>query len=376
MLYGWRLVGLAAILGLLGTAVAGVALAEVQPGATVVKHPDPGGPRPEASPDQNATAAGLQLLRQAAAACEGTSYSGEQVVQWWGQGETSSSVVDVWHQTGGVTLVQATGAAPATPGRASRTPAADNQDPDGILGVSDRLLVLLESNYQVVYSGHGSADNRAALVVEVRRPGGGLAARFWLDAATKLPLRREIFADDSRMISEDSFTSLRLGPSGLSAMPAPAAAPWTAQLDQARLATLRARGWPLPAELPGNLVLFAATERSASSAPVVDVSYSDGLNVVSLFVQRGLLAQPMPGWRKMTVDGHSVYSVNRDERSFAWSANGFVVALVADAPMATVGQVVSTMPGAARPPGFWQRMAHGFHRLLSWMNPLALNLSH
>jgi len=371
MLYGWRLVGLAAILGLLGSAAAGTALAEVQPGATVVKHPDLGGPVQLASPPQNAsTRAGLRLLRQAASACEGTSYSGEQVVLWWGQGETSSSVVEVWHQTGGVTLVQATGAAPATPGSASRSPAADNQDPDGILGVSDRLLVLLESNYQVVYAGHGSADNRAALVVEVRRPSGGLAARFWLDAATKLPLRREIFGDDARMISEDSFTSLQLGASGLRAMPAPAAAPWTAQLDQARLAALRAKGWPLAAQLPGNLVLFAATERSASSEPVVDVAYSDGLNVVSLFVQRGSLARPMSGWRKVTVDGRSVYSVNRDERSFAWSANGFVYTMVADAPLATVGQVVSTMPGAPRPPGFWQRMAHGLHRLVSWLNPL------
>jgi hypothetical protein len=371
MLYGWRLVGLAAILGLLGSATAGMALAEVQPGATVVKHPDAGAGLLQQAGQQNASSgAGLRLLRQAAAACEGTSYSGEQVVLWWGQGETSSAVVEVWHQTGGMTLVQATGAAPAALGSASRTPAADNQDPDGILGVSDRLLVLLESNYQVVYAGHGSADNRAALVVEVRRPGGGLAARFWLDAATRLPLRREIFAGDARMISEDSFTSLRLGAGSLGAMPVAAAAPWTAQLDQARLATLRAKGWPLPVQLPGNLVLFAATERSASSGPVVDVSYSDGLNVVSLFVQRGLLARPMPGWGKITVDGRAVYSVNRDERSFAWSANGFVVALVADAPMTTVGQVVSTMPGPARPPGFWQRMAHGLHRLVSWLNPL------
>src|SRR5579872_7107835 len=208
----------------------------------------------------------------------------------------SRSVVEVWHQTGGETLVQATGIAPAAPGSASRTPAADNQDPDGILGVSDRLLALLESNYQVVYAGHGSADNRAALVVEVKRPGGGVAARFWVDAATKLPLRREIFAGDARMISEDSFTSLHLGNRGLDTMPKPAAAPWTAQLGGARLAALRAKGWPLPAQLPGSLVLFAATERSGSSGSVIDVSYSDGLNVVSLFVQRGSLAGPVPGW--------------------------------------------------------------------------------
>ena len=368
MLYGWRLIGLAAILGLLGSAAAGMALAEVQPGAAVVKHPTSGN---TLESQQNAsTRAGLRLLRQAAAACKGTSYSGEQVVLWWGQGETSSSIVEVWHQTGGMTLVQETGAVPAAAGGGSRTAGSDNQDPDGILGVSDRLLELLASNYEVVYAGHGSADNRAALVVEVRRPGGGLAARFWLDAATKLPLRREIFAGDARMISEDSFTSLQVGPGGLGAMPVPAGEPWTAQLDGPRLATMRAKGWPLPAQLPGDLVLFAATERSASSGPVINVSYSDGLDVVSLFVQRGLLARPTSGWRKITVRGRTVYSVNPDERSFAWSADGYVYTMVADAPMTTVGQVVSAVPGAARPPGFWQRIGHGLHRLVSWLNPM------
>ena len=133
------------------------------------------------------------------------------------------------------------GATPGTAGRTQSAPAVD-QDPDGILGVSDRLLTLLQSNYQVVYAGRGSADDRAALVVEVRRPDGGLAARFWLDAATKLPLRREIFASGARMISEDAFTSLELGGRGLDGMPAPAAAPWAAQLDRARLAALRVQG--------------------------------------------------------------------------------------------------------------------------------------
>jgi sigma-E factor negative regulatory protein RseB len=370
MISGWRLVSLAAILGLLGSAVAGVALADVQPSSTVIKHPDLGdGPVQPVSPPQNATVgAGVQLLQEAAAACQSTSYRGEQVVLWWDQGETSSSVVEVWHQPGGATLVQASGAAPGRTRSGGRA-GAGNQDPDDILGVSDRLLALLESNYQVVYAGRGSADNRSALVVEVRRPSGALAARFWLDAATKLPLRREIFAGDARMISEDAFTSLELGAGGLGGMPAPAAAPWTAQLDGDRLTALRARGWPLPARMPGNLVLFAAAQTSASSGPVIDVSYSDGLNVVSVFIQRGELAQPMPGWRRITVAGQTVYSVNPDERSFAWSANGYVYTMIADAPMTTVRQVVTAMPGQA-PLGFWQRMVRGFHKLASWLNPL------
>ncbi len=369
MTSGCRIVGLAAILGLLGSGVAGLALADVQPASTAIRHPNIG-PLRLAGPAQVSTAvAGLRLLQQAAAACQGTSYRGEQVVLWWGQGETSTSVVEVWHQPGSMTLVRASGAAPAAAGTPARSGIAGDQDPDGILGVSDRLLLLLQSNYQVVYAGHGSAAGRPALVVEVRRPDGGLAARFWIDAATKLPLRREMFAANARMISEDAFTTLELGARGLDGMPASAAAPWAGQLDRARLAALRARGWPLPRQLPGNLVLFAASQTSGRSGPVIDLSYSDGLAVVSLFVQRGELARPMPGWRQITVGGRTVYSVDPAERTFAWSANGFVYTVIADAPMATVVQVVTTLPGTTRP-GFWTRMARGFRRLASWLNPL------
>jgi sigma-E factor negative regulatory protein RseB len=377
---GWRIVGLAAILGLLGSCVAGLAFADSS-GPSVVKRPGPGGgPLRLGGPARTAASdSGLRLLQEAATACQATSYRGEQVVLWWGTGETSASVVDVWHQPGEVTLVQAATAMPRTPAGAlsgrsagATIPArpAPDPDPDGILGVSDQLLVLLQSNYQVAYVGRGSAVGRTALVVEVRKPGGGgLTARFWLDAATKLPLRREIFTSGSRMISEDSFINLQLGTSGLGSMPAPAGAPWSARLDSATLTALRARGWPLPGRLPGDLVLFSATQTAARTGRVIDLSYSDGLAVISVFVQRGELGKPMPGWRQIGMRGQTVYSIDPSERSFAWSSGGFVYTVVADAPAAVVSQVVAAMPNPAQP-GFWQRMAIGFRRLASRLNPL------
>jgi sigma-E factor negative regulatory protein RseB len=370
---GWRIVGLAAILGLLGSGVAGLALADSPAGPSVIKRSGLGGsPLRLARPARTAASgAGLRLLREAATACQTTSYHGEQVVLWWGPGETSASLVEVWHQPGQVALMQAANVPPDKAVGAGILPrAANDPDPDGILGVSDQLLVLLQSNYQIAYVGRGSAVGRTALVVEVRRPGGhGLAARFWLDAATKLPLRREIFTSGSHLISEDSFVSLQLGAAALGAMPDPAAGPWTTRLDSATLTALRTKGWPLPAQLPGNLVLFGATQTSAGSRRVIDLSYSDGLAVVSVFVQRGELGKPMPGWRQTGIRGQTVYSIDPGERCFAWSSGGFVYTAVADAPTAVVSQVVAAMPNSA-PPGFWGRMAIGFHRLASWLNPL------
>jgi sigma-E factor negative regulatory protein RseB len=372
MVPGWRIASLAAILGLLGSGVAGLALADAPGGPPAVKRPSLGGGLLRLTrPLQTARGGtGLRLLQEAAAACQSTSYSGEQLMLWWGQGETSASVVDVWHQPGRVTLVQPAAALSGLPaGTAIPSGPAGDQDPDSILCVSNQLLVLLQSNYQVVYAGHGSAAGRKALLVKAQRLGGGLAARFWLDAATKLPLRREIFTSGAHMVSEDGFINLQLGASGLGAMPAPAAAPSTARLDQARLLALRASGWPVPGQLPGNLVLFSATETSADSGRVINLSYSDGLAVVSVFVQRGQLGRPMRGWRQIGIGGQTVYSINPEERSFAWSSGGFVYTVIADAPMATVSQVVAAMPSSTRP-GFWGRMARGFHRLASWLNPL------
>jgi sigma-E factor negative regulatory protein RseB len=371
---GWRVASVAALLSLVGSGIAALMLTNSPGGSQLA-----GGsglvdevPGPARAPQTAAGTAGLQLLQQAVAACQNTSYRGVQVVLWRSQGTSTVSVVNVWHQPGRVTLVQAAGAAAPGPDAAAPSGAMGYQDPDGILGVSQQLLNLLRSNYQVVYAGRGAVANRGALLVEVRRPGGGVAARFWLDAASKLPLRREIFSSGAQMISEDAFTDLQLGNRVLGAAPAVAAAPWATQLDDATLAVLRGQGWPLPGQLPGNLMLFTATQMSTSSGQVVGMSYSDGLAVVSLFVQRGQLAGPMPGWRPVSLDGRTVYAIDpasQGERSVAWSAAGFVYTLIADAPVATVGQVVAVLPGNT-PPGFWQRIGHGLHRLASWANPL------
>jgi sigma-E factor negative regulatory protein RseB len=371
---GWRAVSVAALLGLIGSGIAVLMLADSRAGPALGAGPSSADLAPRPASTASAAAAGIQLLQQAVAACQNTSYRGVQVVAWWGQGNATMSVVDVWHQPGRMTVVQSAGAGPS-PGTDSDPPpgTAGYRDPQGILGVSPQLLDLLQSNYQVAYTGQGTAAGRAALVIQIRRPGAGVAARFFLDAATKLPLRREIFSSGSRLISVDAFTDLKLGSSGLGSAPALAAAPWGTQLGATALASLRAKGWPLPGKLPSNLMLFAATQTSTRSGKTVGLSYSDGLSVVSLFVQRGELAGPMPGSRQMALAGRTVYAIDptdQGESSLSWSADGYVYTLIADAPAQTVSQVVAALPGNT-PPGFWQRIGHGLHRLASWSDPLS-----
>jgi hypothetical protein len=497
-----------------------------------------------------ALTAGLRLLDQAARAARQTSYQGIQVISWrtpddgnsWLGSGASTVTVDVWHRRGGGTLTWM--AAPSSGTWSS--PAS--QPPDGVLGLTPALIGLLGTHYTVRPAGTGSVDGRPATIVEALRDDGSLAARFWLDRATKLPLRRELFDAKAYLISDEDFASLTLGapsaqrasgdrsrassaarasagglvsPSGRAsparpgAQPAtgariaisiPAAAgiprlstalapvgsnsaaasrppvdgpagssatggsatggsatgssatgssatgssatgggrtgssatgggrtgssatggsatgsspagsspagssatggsrtgssatggsatgsspaasgspaasppatvtsrpvfrPWADRLGPVQLAALRSGGWPVPGPLPGGLTLFDASQAATATGKVVDLAYSDGLSVVSVFVQRGRLPAALPGWRDTDLSGNQLYVRDPGEPNLTWSADGFVYTVVAGAPARTVAAVVNALPHQV-PVGFWGRMKRGIRRLLSWVNP-------
>jgi sigma-E factor negative regulatory protein RseB len=328
-----------------------------------------------------AQAAGLRLLREAAQACRSLRYQGVEVA-WWGPASQTggdTSVVQVWHQPGGQALTQAPGAQVLT-----QTPAAvrgrgqhhqpvsplgssdPNLDEAGVLGMSTRLVSLLAANYVVAVAGRGQVAGRPARIVTVRRPGG--AAWFWLDSATGLPLRKEMFDARARLISSVTFAEVDIGRSAAGGEPVRTVRAWHTTLAPGQLARLRARGWPLPGPLPGDLTLIGAKESSTSAGPVVDLDYSDGLSVVSIFVQRGYLPARLSGWSQVALAGHRVYANDPDDLCFAWSARGFVYTLIAAAPRQTVGQVVVALPHDDNP-GWLAQLKHGLHRLLSWVRP-------
>ena len=331
-----------------------------------------------------AQAAGLKLLREAAQACRSLPYQGVEVA-WWAPGSQTggdTSVVQVWHQPGGQALTQAPGAQVLT-----QTPVASlrgrgqhhqpvsplgssgpNPDEAGVLGMSTRLVSLLAANYVVTVAGRGQVAGRPARIVTVRRPGGGVAAWFWLDSATSLPLRKEMFDARARPISSVTFAEVNIGRGATGGEPVPTASAWHTTLAPGQLARLRARGWPLPGPLPGDLTLIGAKESTTSAGPVVDLDYSDGLSVVSIFVQRGYLPARLRGWSQVALAGHKVYANDPDDLCFAWSAKGFVYTLIAAAPLQTVGQVVVALPHDDDP-GWLAQLKHGLRRMLSWVRP-------
>src|SRR5579875_1786632 len=356
MLASPRILTLAAIIGVLGSGAAAVALVGPDPGYRGVAGLSGSGRRPagsaQAAPAQaepreapartgqtEAARQGLRLLTEAVAACADLSYRGVQVVSWTEPRQTDVSVVTVWHRPGQAALVQQPGG-PAVPHVTANPGAAASGSADGVLAeepaslleLSSPLLDLLRANYEIVYAGHGVASGRTADVLAIRR---------------------------------------RSGPRSLGRMPTPVAQPWSGQLGLRRLAALRAHGWPIPAVLPGGLRLFSATEQASRAGrlgPVLGLSYSDGLSVVSLFIQRGALPQAVPGWQPLTLHGIRVYAADPEGRSLTWSAGGFVITVIADAPPATVAAVVSSLPHSG-PQSFWGRLGRGFRRLATLFNP-------
>jgi len=314
-------------------------------------------------------ASSVRLLSQAAQACSRMSYQGEEMLSDWGQAGPATSVMEVWHTSGGVTMAHPVQPAPGWPGEVPHivAPASylGGQALIGsvMLGMSQRLAALLSANYQVAAAGWGQVAGRSARVITARRD-GRLAARIWLDKATKLPLRRETFDGHGHVVSVASFMALTFGAGVAGALAGTVPRQWVT----ARPARLRAEGWPLPGPLPDGLALLSAREGSTATGPVVDLDYSDGLSLVSVFLQRGHLKSRQAGWWRTTLGGSPVYADDSAGQTFVWPAQGFVYTLVAAAPPQTVARVVAALPHNGSP-GLLGRVGHGLHRLLSWLIP-------
>ncbi len=362
----WRLAGAAAAFVLAGSSAVALAMHE-QPSDSVVAYQalPAQGNRASAGSQTAAGRLGLALMTEAAAACRTTAFSGVQVFRWWGRDGTSVWLADIWHRPGGQTVAEPVTGSAAPQARAGP---ATLPGPSVSMDISAQQLALMEAGYVLSYTGLGAADSRIAEVVAVQRPDGTLAARYWLDKRTKLPLRRQLFDQRGRLVSDISFAELRIGPDSLAGMPAAGTQPWARELGMPEIAALRAQGWPLPGELPGRMVLVTASETSTSAGTVVGLSYSDGLSVISLFVQRGELPGQLNGWQRVAIAGHDAYAVDPADQTIAWSASGYVFTLLADAPAATVDRAIAVLPHDS-PMSFWDRLGRGFRRLAHWANP-------
>ena len=314
---------------------------------------------------------GMRLLSKSAAAGLTMSYQGVELIAQSGVNGAVTMISDVWHQGGGLTVTQTSDAALVSGGQPYVSYDVDNRSPEGVFGVTKTLVSLIYKHYAAVYQGAGSAVGRPALVVGLDRADGSLAARFWLDRQTLVPLRRDVYDTAAQLVSEAAFVQVQFGtlttpPVGTARASTSARSAWAkAAAPTSLLADLNGQGWQLPATLPGGLSLYAGAQSKTGPGEVADLGYSDGLSVVSLFVQRGTLAPKMTGWQAVSVSGHVVYVAGH---SITWAGHGLVYTMIADAPPQTVREVVASLPQNTAP-GFLVRIGRGLNRMATLVNP-------
>ena len=163
-------------------------------------------------------ALGMRLLSKSATAGLATSYQGVELIAQSGVNGAVTMISDVWHQGGGLTVTQTSDAGMLTSSQPYVSYDVDNHSPEGVFGVTKTLVALLGRHYVATYRGTGVALGRPALVVELYRADGSLAARFWLDRQTLVPLRRDVYDTSARLVSEDAFVQVQFG--ALTAPPA------------------------------------------------------------------------------------------------------------------------------------------------------------
>jgi negative regulator of sigma E activity len=211
--------------------------------------------------------------------------------------------------------------------------------------VDDELLDLLERNYHLSGTGGAAVAGRSASVVTATREGSSSpAARWWIDDATGIVLWQETYDRSGSVDLSFGFTSVSVSQGGniLEHLPPKLAAPRTStSLTLSSAVELKALGWSCVRELAGLSLVRIRSDR-ANNPDIVHLVYSDGLNTVSVFQQRGQLRAAPEGsqW-----DPGLAAHVRRGASSVAtWQSAEMVLTVVTDGSPVLLADAVESLP--------------------------------
>ncbi len=313
-------------------------------------------------------AVAVALLARSARASTSLAYAGRAV----SRGRAGSATTDIVHLPGRGTIVT-----PVSPVAAAATLAPEGRS--GSLADDGTALDLLRIHYRVLREADLDATvaGRPADAIVAVDADGLLAARYWLDHATGLLLRKALIDPSGAARRTTEFTSFSLKVPGSVSVPATTNDPWSAPLTEQVLAARRAHGCACPAALPGGLSMVDSREAPSgvfAPVPVVHQLFSDGVSAVSLFSLSGsITAEDVQALRSK---GFSSYGDGRAwlrggtpdamRTTLVWACRGSVLTLVTDDaadPAATARAVLEAFPPDPPDSSFFARVARGWHRL-------------
>jgi len=320
-------------------------------------------------------------LARASAAQSGLAWSGNRLVATWSSGLTTSSLDDVVHEPGRGLTVRAHAASSGTVaggghGQDVTTPDRPDGTPylEAAAAGAPAPLSLLMSHYDVSLDRPGQVAGRRTHSLLLRR-NGSTAARLWLDDATGLLLRREVYDAAGRTTAAMAYLDVTVGPS-----PTPVATTVALAARPGGVDAIRRSGWVCPAGIGSggsDLVLYDARTLSATEGrtPIMHLTYSDGLSSLSVFEQRGTLDPVAVQGYAVTGSGSRRMHVRRGLPTQAvWQSGPTVVTVVSDAPTGQLAAVVAAMPSTPAPTtaraGWMATASRAVLRAARWVTPL------
>jgi hypothetical protein len=323
--------------------------------APVVARPSDTGDDPQA----------VRLLHRAVEAAHTLAYAGVRNVVSTDAGPATSLALFVRHVPGqGTSFALAESDAPASAATFVAQREAANT------GLEEDSLRLLVGSYDIGRSGADLVAGRRATIVTASR-GGVLSARFWIDEATGLLLRREVY-DRGRLVRSSGFEHVTTSrPGFLPHLPPVLDAPPSTKLPLRELPVLNDDGWVCPRHLGVDFTLLSL-QRLDPAGTVMHAAYTDGLSSVSVFEQRGTLDRSALAGFEPRHLGHGLVLVRAGLPTVSvWGSGGTVFTVVTDAPQSTFARLVADLPHARpRTPDGFGRVSTGLSRIGSFVRGL------
>ena len=231
--------------------------------------------------------------------------------------------------------------------------------------VDGELLALLERNYTLVGSRGSVVAGRAATMVAAYR-GGAVQARWWLDDKTGVLLWQETYDATGAAELSFGFTSVAVSRKAgiLEHLPPRLAVPVTdAALSLSNAGQLRAAGWTCQPELAGLSLIRVRSDR-VSDPSTLHLVYSDGVDTVSVFEQRGRL-DGLPNGSQW--DAASGAYLRHGASSLAtWQSKDRVFSVITDGSPDLLARVVAALPHQrADRPSTMERIKTGWAKILA-----------
>jgi len=300
----------------------------------------------------------LKALKRTVRATRQFSFAGIRKVEAFDRDQPASQTLEVAHVPGQGTAVEVQ----------QTQEAAFLPDDES----ADLRLDALVASYDVAVLEPSHVVGRPATVLGVGRD-GQLVAKVWIDDATGLMLKRQLF-DAGRLVRSSEYTSLQIRRGDdmfLNHLEPELVPPDSNRLDTDDAQRLSDAGWACPSSLGHGFQLTGLMQVDAGEE-VMHAEYTDGLSSVSVFSERGSLdPSELAGFSVEHSHSEPVYVRSGLPAMVVWESDSTVYAVVSDAPLDTVSRVVDALPHEAQAePGIGGRVGTGLDRMAGFLTPL------